>query len=80
MHASDNKPVDEAAIVEAKTDMGPAGMAEMSGRVTPAASDHPGVFRFSIETGMAGQWELVLTAAVPGEPAPVTGKVIYNAK
>jgi hypothetical protein len=52
----------------------------MSGRVTPAASDHPGVFRFSIETGMAGQWELVLTAAVPGEPAPVTGKVIYNAK
>jgi hypothetical protein len=29
---------------------------------------------------MAGQWELVLTAAVPGEPAPVTGKVIYNAK
>ena len=80
VHASDNKPVDEAAIVEAKTDMDPAGMAEMSGRVTPAASDHPGVFRFSIETGMAGQWELVLTAAVPGEPAPVTGKVIYNAK
>jgi predicted metal-binding membrane protein len=80
VHASDNKPVDEAAIVEAKTDMSPAGMAEMSGKVTPAASDHPGVFRFSIETGMAGQWELVLTAAVPGEPAPVTGKVIYNAK
>ena len=80
VHASDNKPVDEAAIVEAKTDMGPAGMAEMTGKVTPAASDHPGVFRFSIETGMAGQWELVLTAAVPGEPAPVTGKVIYNAK
>jgi hypothetical protein len=41
---------------------------------------HSGVFRFSIETGMAGQWELVVTAAVPGEPAPVTGKVIYNAK
>ena len=80
VHASDNKSVDEAAIVEAKTDMGPAGMAEMSGKVTPAASDHPGVFRFSIETGMAGQWELVLTAAVPGEPAPVTGKVIYNAE
>ena len=80
VHASDNKSVDEAAIVEAKTDMGPAGMAEMSGKVTHAASDHPRVFRFSIETGMAGQWELVLTAAVPGEPAPVTGKVIYNAE
>jgi hypothetical protein len=55
-------------------------MAEMSGKVTPAASDHPGLFRFSIETGMAGKWELVLTAKVPGETAPVIGKVIYDAK
>jgi predicted metal-binding membrane protein len=80
VHASDNKLVDGATIVEAKTDMGPAGMAEMSGKVTQAASDHAGVYRFSIETGMAGKWELVLTAKVPGETAPVTGKVIYNAK
>jgi predicted metal-binding membrane protein len=80
VHASDNKPVGEAAIVEAKTDMGPAGMPEMSGKVTPAALDHPGVYRFSIETGMAGKWELVLTAKVPGQTAPVTGKVIYDAK
>ena len=42
VHASDNKPVDGATIVEAKTDMGPAGMAEMSGKVTPVASDQPG--------------------------------------
>jgi predicted metal-binding membrane protein len=80
LHASDNKPVDNATIVEAKTDMGPAGMAEMSGKVTPAASDQRGLFRFSIETGMAGKWELVLTAKVPGEPAPITGKVVYDAK
>jgi hypothetical protein len=80
VHASDNKVVDGATISEARTDMGPAGMAEMSGKVTPAASDHPGLFRFSIETGMAGKWELVLTAKVPGETAPVIGKVIYDAK
>jgi hypothetical protein len=61
-----------------KTDMGPAGMADMSGKVTPVASDHPGLYR--IETEMAGKWELVLTAKVPGETAPVTGKVIYDAK
>jgi predicted metal-binding membrane protein len=79
LHASDKKPVDNATIVEAKTDMGPSGMAEMSGKVTPAASD-PGLFRFSIETGMAGKWELVLTAKVPGEAAPITGKVIYDAR
>jgi predicted metal-binding membrane protein len=80
VHTADDKPVDGATIVEAKTDMGPADMAEMSGKVTPAASDRPGVFRFSIETGMAGKWELVLTAKVPGEAAPVTGKVVYDAK
>ncbi len=80
VRASDNKPVDGATIVEAKTDMGPAGMVEMSGKVTPAASDHPGVCRFSIETGMAGKWELLLTAKVPGETAAVTGKVVYDAK
>ena len=80
IQASGNKPVDGATIVEAKTDMGPAGMAEMSGKVTPVASDQPGLFRFSIETGMAGKWELVLTAKLPREAAPVTGKLIYDAK
>jgi hypothetical protein len=60
--------------------MGPTGMAEMSGKVTPAASDQPGLYGFSIGTGMAGKWELVLTAKVPGEVAPITGKVIYDAR
>lgn len=80
IRASDNKPVEDATIVEAKTDMGPAGMAEMSGKVMPAASEQPNLYRFSIETGMAGKWELLLTAKVPGETAPVSGKVIYDAK
>lgn len=80
VHAPDNKPVDDATIVEAKTNMGPAGMAEMSGKVTPGASDHSGLHRFSIQTGMAGKWELVLTAKVPGETAPVSGTLLYEAK
>jgi len=80
VRASDNKPVDGATIVEAKTDMGPTGMAEMFGKVTPAASDRPGLYRFSIETGMAGKWELLLTAKLLGEATPITGKVIYNAQ
>jgi hypothetical protein len=32
------------------------------------------------ETGMAGKWELILTAKVQGEAAPVTGKIAYDAK
>jgi hypothetical protein len=60
--------------------MGPAGMAEMAGKVTPVALDQPSLYRFLIETGMAGKWELLLTAKVPGETAPVVGKLIYDAK
>jgi predicted metal-binding membrane protein len=80
VRASDNKPVDGATIVEATTDMGPAGMAEMFGKVTPVAYDQPGAYRFQVETGMAGKWELVLTTKVPGETALVTGKLIYDAQ
>lgn len=79
-HASDDKPVDGATIVRAETNMGPAGMSEMFGKVAPVASDQPGQFQLSIETGMAGKWELVLTAKVPGETAPVSGKLLYDAK
>ena len=80
IHTSDNEPVEGVTITEAKTDMGPGGMAEMSGKVTPVAPAQPGLFRFSIETGMAGKWELVLTAKVPGETSPVSGKLIYDAE
>ncbi|MGA8400911.1 MAG: DUF2182 domain-containing protein [Stellaceae bacterium] len=80
IHALDSRPVEGATIVEARTDMGPAGMAEMSGKVTPVASDQPGLFRYLIETGMAGKWELDLTAKVPGETVPVSGKLIYDAR
>ena len=80
VRATDEKRVEGATIVEAKTDMAPDGMAEMFGKVTEAASDQPGLYRFSIETVMAGNWELLLAAKVRGEAAPVTGKVIYVAK
>jgi hypothetical protein len=80
VHASDNKPVEGATIVGAKTDMGPVGMAEMSGKVTPVALDQPGVYRFLIETGMAGKWELLPTAKVPGKTAPVAGTLTYDVK
>jgi hypothetical protein len=76
----DKKPVDGAVIIEAKTDMGPSGMAGMSGTVAPATSEQPGLYRFLIETGMAGKWELILTARVQGEVGPITGKITYDAK
>jgi hypothetical protein len=80
LHVRDKKPVEGAVILESKTDMGPSGMGEMSGKVTATTSDQPGLYRFLIETGMAGKWELILTAKVQGEADPVTGKITYDAK
>jgi hypothetical protein len=80
VHVKDKRPVDGAVILESKTDMGPSGMDEMFGKVTATTSDQPGLYRFLIETGMAGKWELIRTAKVQGEAGPVTGKITYYAK
>ena len=78
-HVPDNKPVAGAVLFETKTDMGPSGMAEMTGRVSPLPSDQPGIFRFQIETGMAGKWAVNLGAKVQGEAGTVRGAVAYEA-
>ena len=80
VHVPDNKPVAGAVLFESKTDMGPAGMAEMTGRVSPLPSDQPGLYRFQIETGMAGKWALNLGAKVQGEAGTVRGTLVYEAK
>ena len=80
VHVPDNKPVAGAVLFESKTDMGPGGMAEMTGKVTPLPSDQPGIYRFQIETGMAGKWALNLGAKVQGEAGTVRGNLIYEAK
>jgi len=80
VHVPDNKPVAGAVLFESKTDMGPVGMAEMTGKVSPLPSDQPGIYRFQIETGMAGKWALNLGAKVQGEAGTVRGLVAYEAK
>ena len=80
VHVQDKTPVEGAVILKSETDMGPSGMGEMSGKVAATPSDQPGLHRFLTETGMAGKWELILTAKVEGEAGPVTGKIIYDAK
>jgi hypothetical protein len=80
VHVPDNKPVAGAVLFETKTDMGPGGMAEMTGKVSPLPSDQPGIYRFQIETGMAGKWALNLGAKVQGEAGTVRGNLLYEAK
>ena len=80
VHVPDSKPVAGAVLFETKTDMGPGGLAEMAGKVSPLPSDQPGTYRFQVETGMAGKWQLALGAKVQGEPGTVRGTVLYEAK
>ena len=80
VHVPDNKPVAGAVLFESKTDMAPDGMADMTGKVTPLPSDKPGIYRFAIETGMAGKWALNLGAKVQGEAGTVRGTLVYEAK
>lgn len=80
VHVPDNKPVAGAVLFETKTDMSPAGMVEMTGKVSPLPSDQPGLYRFQIETGMAGKWQLALGAKVQGEAGTLRGTVAYEAK
>jgi hypothetical protein len=79
VHVPDKKPVAGAVLFESKSDMGPAGMAEMPGKVTTLPADKSGLYRFQIETGMAGKWALNLAAKVQGEAETVRGTVTFEA-
>ena len=80
VHVPDSKPVAGAVLLDTKTDMEPSGMTEMVGKVSPLPSDQPGLYRFQVETGMAGKWQLALGAKVQGEAGTVRGTVLYEAK
>jgi len=79
IHVPDKKPVENAVLFDTKSDMTPAGMADFSGKVSPLPSEQPGLYRFQIETGMAGKWQLVLGAKVQDESGTVRGTVGYEA-
>ena len=79
-HNPDDKPVTGAVIFQTKVDMGPSGMGEMTGKVTPQPADAAGLYHFRTETGMAGTWALTLAAKVQGESDTVRGTVTFDAK
>lgn len=79
-HTPDGKPVAGAVVFQTKVDMGPSGMGEMTGKVTPQPAGPAGLYHFRTETGMAGTWALTLTAKVQSEPETVRGTVTFDAK
>ncbi len=79
VHVPDKKPVPGAVLFETKADMTPGGMADWTGKVTPLPSDQQGLYRFQVETGMAGKWQLSLGARIQGETGTVRGTVPFAA-
>src|SRR5665213_935539 len=79
-HNTDGKPVTGAVIFQTRVDMGPSGMGEMIGKVTPQAADPAGLYHFRTETGMGGTWALTLAAKVQGETETVRGTVTFDAQ
>ncbi|MHB1206866.1 MAG: FixH family protein [Rhodospirillaceae bacterium] len=80
IHIPDAKPVTDAKIVPAKMDMGPSGMAGMSGKVAPQDIGKDGLYHFLAAGGMAGKWQLTLDATVKGEPDTIHGSVVFASK
>ncbi|MBC9176013.1 FixH family protein [Pseudoroseomonas ludipueritiae] len=79
VRASDGRPVPDAVIFQTRADMAPAGMPTMTGSVAAQPGQRPGTYRFVVETGMAGNWALALSAKVQGEPETVRATVTFSA-
>jgi Cu(I)/Ag(I) efflux system membrane fusion protein len=67
------------AVSAARIDMGPDGMAAMAAPLRPVAPRESESLAWETDLVMAGRWALTVTAAVPGEPEPVSGAVIFTA-
>jgi len=76
VHVPDEKPVIDAVLL--KTHLG-AAMAEAPGNIRSLPSDEPGLYRFQVETVVAGKWTLHLAAKVRGELEPVNGTISFDA-
>lgn len=76
----DMSPVTGAKVSATRVDMGPDGMAEMTGKIAAADSADPSRYGFSTILSMPGRWAVSIEAKIPGQAAPIRGQVILEAK
>jgi hypothetical protein len=74
------KTVAGAEVVKSEISMAPDGMADMMSPLTPVPGSEPGVYSFKTDLTMAGRWLLIVSAKIPDEQAPVSGKIEFRAK
>jgi hypothetical protein len=73
------KLVTDAVIAQARIDMGPDGMGEMTSPLTAVPSNEPGVYSFKTDLAMEGRWLLSIAAKIQGEAETVVGEITFRA-
>ena len=74
------KPVPGAVIFAVRLDMAPDGMQEMATKIAAVPGGEPGTYKFKATFGMAGRWQLSLSAKVQGETGTVESKLVITAR
>jgi len=80
MNTKTGKPVPDAVIFATRLDMAPDGMQEMATKIAPVPGGEPGTYKFKASFGMAGRWQLSLSAKVQGETGTVDNKLVITAQ
>lgn len=73
------KSVPDAVIFTTRMDMAPDGMEMMTTTVEPSDSTKAGVYAFTANLSMEGEWRFQVAAKVQGESETVKGEVILKA-
>ena len=80
MNTNTGQPVPDAVIFASRLDMTPDGMQEMMTKIVPMPGGEPGTYKFKASFGMAGRWQLSLSAKVQGETGTVENKFVITAQ
>jgi hypothetical protein len=80
MNHKTGKPVPGAVIFATRLDMAPDAMREMVTKVTPVPDAEPGTYKFQATFGMAGRWQLSLSAKIQGETGTLENQLVITAQ
>jgi len=78
IQASTGKAVTTGTITEQKLEMVMDGMAPMPAQVKALPPDTNGNYQFASDVTMPGDWELDLSATVPGQQDPIHGTLKFQ--
>ncbi|MDB5652808.1 MAG: hypothetical protein JWQ94_421 [Tardiphaga sp.] len=80
LNSKTGKAVPDAVVFATRLDMAPEGMPEMATKVAAVPGVEPGTYRFKATFGMAGRWQLSLSAKIQGETGAVDSKLVITAQ